>query len=75
MDACATPHTPANGVRDQAKKRRQYAMHREEDKIYRRFMPIGNEEEMENLARLVEEKNLSHEDLILKAIELNPGIS
>ncbi len=45
--------------------------------IYRRFIPIGTEEEMDKLESLVEEKNLSHEDLllILRTIKRNPDIS
>ncbi len=45
--------------------------------IYRRFVSIGTKEEMDKFHSLVEEKNLSREDLklILKAIKLNPDIS
>lgn len=45
--------------------------------LYRRFVPIGTEEEMDRFHSLVEEKNLSREDLrlILRAIKLNPDIS
>ena len=48
-----------------------------ETTIYRRFIPIGTPEEMDKFHSLVEEKNLSREDLklILKAIKLNSDIS
>ncbi len=44
---------------------------------FRRFIPIGTAEEMDKFQSLVEEKNLSREDLrvILRAIRLNPDIS
>lgn len=47
------------------------------DPIFRRFIPIGTEEEMDRARSLVEEKDLSKEDLraILRAIKLNPDIS
>ncbi len=47
------------------------------DSIQRRFVSIGTEEEMDKLKSLVEEKNLSREDLavVLRAIKLNPDIS
>lgn len=47
------------------------------DEIYRRFIPIGTVEEMDRFKSLVEEKNLSREDMrvILQAIKLNPDIS
>ena len=49
----------------------------ETERIWRRFIPIGTEEEMDRLHSLVEEKNLSREDLatVLRAIKLNPDIS
>lgn len=45
--------------------------------IYRRFIPIGTEEQMDKFQTLSEEKNLSRDDLavILRAIKLNPDIS
>lgn len=48
-----------------------------ETPIFRRFVPIGTEEEMDRFRSLVEEKNLSREDLrvILRAIKLNSDIS
>lgn len=48
-----------------------------QDRIYRRFIPIGTAEEMDKFHSLAEEKNLSREDLcvILRAIKLNPDIS
>lgn len=47
-----------------------------EKKIWRRFIPIGDKEEMDRFESLVEEKNLSREDLIviLRAIKLNKNI-
>lgn len=46
-----------------------------ETETYRRFIPIGTEKQMDKLKTLVEEKNLSREDLavILRAITLNQG--
>lgn len=45
--------------------------------IYRRFVPIGTDEEMDKFLSIVKEKNLSREDLIaiLRAIKLNPNTS
>ena len=47
-----------------------------EKPIWRRFIPIGSKEEMDRFESLIEEKNLSREDLIviLKAIKLNKNI-
>ena len=47
-----------------------------ETETYRRFIPIGTEKQMDKFKTLVEEKNLSREDLavILRAIKLNPDI-
>ena len=44
--------------------------------IWRRFIPIGTKEEMDRLQRLIYEKNLSREDLllILHTLKLNPNI-
>lgn len=44
--------------------------------IFRRFVQIGTEEEMDRFRSLAEEKNLSREDLavILRAVRLNPNI-
>lgn len=41
---------------------------------YRRFEPLGNEEEMKEFETLCEEKNLSRHDLyvILKALRVRP---
>lgn len=41
---------------------------------YRRFEPLGNEEEMKGFKTLCEEKNLSRHDLyvILKALRVRP---
>lgn len=46
-----------------------------ETETYRRFIPIGTEKQMDKFKTLVEEKNLSREDLtvILRAITLNQG--
>lgn len=43
--------------------------------IWRRFMPIGTKEEMDRFGALIEEKNLSREDvrIILRAVRLNPN--
>ena len=43
-----------------------------ETETYRRFIPIGTEKQMDKLKTLVEEKNLSREDLavILRAIKI-----
>ena len=47
-----------------------------EEIIFRRFTPIGTEQDIDRLLSLVKEKSLSREDLILilKTIKLNPGI-
>lgn len=47
------------------------------DNIFRRFIPIGSEENLDRLSSLVKEKSLSREDLklILETIKLNPDIS
>lgn len=44
--------------------------------IWRRFVPIGNKEEMDRFETLVEEKNLTREDLmvIFRALELNKNM-
>lgn len=44
--------------------------------IWRRFIPIGSKEEMDKFETLIEEKNLTREDLliILRAIELNKNV-
>lgn len=44
---------------------------------YRRFIPIGDKKEMDRLNRVIVEKNLSKNDLIiiLKAIKLNPDMA
>lgn len=44
---------------------------------FRRFTRIGTRKDLDKLRYLVEEKNLSREDLILilKTIKLNPDIS
>lgn len=45
------------------------------DTVYRRFIPIGNEKMQDRLVKLIREKDLSHDDLILilRTIKLNPG--
>jgi hypothetical protein len=45
--------------------------------MYRRFKKVGNEEEMKKVSQLVNDKNLTREDLllILKSLEVNQNIS
>lgn len=49
----------------------------ESNSEWRRFIPIGTPKEMDKLSALIDEKNLSREDLrlILTTIRLNPDIS
>ena len=75
---------PQGGAKD-ALAREPYQRHRStveaaskaDAPIYRRFIPIGTEEQMDKFQTLSEEKNLSRDDLalILQAIKLNPDIS
>lgn len=48
----------------------------ESQKIYRRFIPIGAEEEMKKLDELIADKDLSKADLvlILRCLKLNWNI-
>lgn len=43
---------------------------------YRRFIMIGTETQENRLTALIEQKNLSHEDLllILQTIQINPDV-
>lgn len=45
--------------------------------VFRRFVPIGTNEEMDRFMALVKEKNLSREELItiLRAIKLSPKLT
>lgn len=45
-----------------------------EARMWRRFIPIGTEKELDRLESLMKEKSLSREDLVtvLRAIRLNP---